>query len=97
MKKFLLKYTLLTVLFITLSIYSFNSLKYIVGWYLSSSTLGEEINVLEAQEKDVDKQIKVYSKKVYGLREETLDKEVLETQAKSILNMINEDEIIIVD
>jgi hypothetical protein len=92
-----IKKALLFVGFIMIFIYSINSFIYIVKWFRLKSDKEIEYAILQDKKEEMDKEIALLKIKVMGLREKTLNKETLEIQAKSILNMYKKDEVILYD
>ncbi|MFL1781110.1 hypothetical protein ABSA28_00827 [Candidatus Hepatincolaceae symbiont of Richtersius coronifer] len=96
-KLFANKSLLMIVGIIVLSIYFVKSSSSIVKWYTNSPSLYFEYEVLIEQKNKMDQQINLLTTKVMQLRENTLNKDMLEVRAKTILNLSKTQEIIILD
>lgn len=91
------KKVLFVVMFISLFVYSINSIFVIYDWLQQSNDTTAEYEILKQQNDQILEEIKLLKFKTEGLKEETLNKDLLETQAKSILDVAKTREIIIIN
>ncbi|MDR0484371.1 MAG: hypothetical protein LBH40_03765 [Alphaproteobacteria bacterium] len=92
------KYKRILFMFILLAlfVYSINSVFVIYNWLQKSTDTNEEYEILKQQNTKILEEIELLKFKTAGLKEETLNKDILETQAKSALNVARAKEIIII-
>ncbi|MDR2008385.1 MAG: hypothetical protein LBQ34_05380 [Alphaproteobacteria bacterium] len=90
------KKILFVVMFIALFVYSLNSTFVIYNWLQKSTDTTEEYEILKLQNAKILEEISDLKFKTAGLKEETLNLDLLETQAKSALNFARAKEVIII-
>lgn len=90
------KNSLLSVLkitvFVVLVIYSMVSIKYIFNWFNNYNNLQVNLQNLKQQQQDLQNNIQKLTIKVNGLKEESINLDILETQAKTILQLKHKQE-----
>lgn len=91
------KKILFLLMFISLFVYSINSVFVIYDWLERSNDTNTEYEILQQQNDKILEEIKLLKFKTEGLKEETLNKDLLEDQAKSILDVARTKEIIIIN
>jgi hypothetical protein len=87
-------YVIITLM---LSIYAYNSLLYFNTYFEINKRSKKEYDNLLFQREKMNKEMQVLRIKIAGLKEESLDKEILKSQAKLILNYIDQEELVIFD
>ncbi|MCL2567276.1 MAG: hypothetical protein FWE18_04190 [Alphaproteobacteria bacterium] len=90
------KRLLLAAMFIALFIYSINATFVIYNWLQKSNDTLAEYEILKQQNAKIVEEISLLKFKTSGLKEETLNTDLLETQAKAALNFARAKEIIII-
>ena len=84
------------VFFITMFVYAVKNTAYIWDFMSKESVLAEQYKILSNQLLEMNKEINILEVKVNGLREDTVNQDLLELQAKKMLNMAKKGEVIIV-
>ena len=87
----------ITIIFITMFVYSVKSISYIYNWSANLEEKQIEYSLLTEKKQQMDDEIEILKVKVYGLRDESINLEILEIQAKYILNLYKKSELIIYD
>jgi cell division protein FtsB len=95
-KNLIAKKIFILVFFITMFVYAVKSTVYIWNFMSKESVLAEDYKILSNQLVEMNKEINNLEVKVNGLREDSVNQDVLELQAKKMLNMAKKGEIIIV-
>ncbi len=86
------------VLFISLLglvTYLVTSMNTVTIWYGKYTSLNEKYTILKLQERDLETQISKYKIKVEGIKQDTLDKTILENQVRERLGIYSRNEIIL--
>jgi cell division protein FtsB len=83
------------IVFLLLFVYSISNLSYIYSWFFNIQALVQQKEALEQQNINIKKDIQKLQFKVKGLTEGTINLDLLENQVKSLLNIYNKNEIII--
>ncbi len=102
MKSNLLFYTrrykkvLFIVMLISLFIYSINSIFVIYDWLEKSNDTNVEFEILQQQNNKILEEIEILKFKTGGLKEDSLNKDLLETQVKSVIDVAKTKETIII-
>ena len=77
-------------------VYAVKNTAYIWDFMSKESVLAEQYKILSNQLLEMNKEINILEVKVNGLREDTVNQDLLELQAKKMLNMAKKGEVIIV-
>lgn len=82
---------------ILMSIYSYKSIFYFNTYMQNNKRLHKEHDQLSNQKEKMTTEMQTLKVKIRGLKEDTLDKDILRSQAKLILNYIDQNELVIFD
>ncbi len=86
----------LIVSLLSLLVYLTTSMNTITVWYGKYTSLNEKYLNLKNQEKNLEQQIYRYKIKVEGIKQESLDKTVLEKQVRERLGAYSRNEIVLI-
>ena len=85
------------IIFCTMCVYSVNSINYIVKWFGIYNDVQNEYIRLINQQKEIRKNIDILEIKIKGLQPETINLDLLENQAKNILQLRRSNERVILE
>ncbi len=91
----IIKISLISVFFVLCSVYFVNSVIYGEKWRREYKEMKEKYNQKEQELKDLEKMVHIFQIKIAKMKEQNIDKDLIELQIKKVLHRYKPSEIII--